>query len=344
MPGPEHLDWDAEALWQRLLPSLPDLSVEVLASCTSTNTLLLDRIRGINPARRQDWRPPGQSPSGPGRRHSDAQPCLLVAEHQTQGRGRQGKHWQSAAGASLTFSLALALAPANVSWSGLSLAVGLALANALDPPVPGRPPRLGLKWPNDLLLLDAPGAAGPVVAAGQPSLACLTVPIGRKLGGILIESVMAGSCRMAVVGVGLNVMPQATDALSWGYGCLQELDPALTAPAVLARVAPALVQALQRFEQDGFAPSRPGFEARDLLRGRAVTTTLPGLPAGIAEGVDDDGTLWLRVDGQRVAVGSGEVSLRLADAEVSLRLADAEASLRLASAPAAPPEGGAPGC
>ena len=298
MQSADHLDWGAEALWRQLEPLLPGLSVEVLASCTSTNTLLLDRIRGINPARRQDWHPPGQQPSGPGRRHSDVQPNLLVAEHQTQGRGRQGKAWQSAAGASLTFSLALPLAPAD--WSGLSLAVGVALADALDPPTSGRPVRLGLKWPNDLLLQDLPDAA-----AGSAT-------VGRKLGGILIETVMAGSQRMAVVGIGLNVLPQATDGLSWGYACLQELDAGLSAPAVLARVAPAVVQALLRFEQQGFAPSQAGYARRDLLRGLAVTTTLTGLPEGIADGVDAGGTLWLRVAGERVPVASGEVSLRLA--------------------------------
>ena len=295
------MDWGAQALWQQLEPLLPGLSVEILASCTSTNTVLLDRIRGVNPARRQDWRPPGQRPSGPGRRHSDVQPQLLVAEHQSQGRGRQGKGWQSAAGASLTFSLALPLAPAD--WSGLSLAVGVALADALDPPDAGRPPRLGLKWPNDLLLLDAPGS-GAGQGQGQAQ-------VGRKLGGILIETVMAGSQRMAVVGIGLNVLPQATDGLSWGYGCLQELEQGLSAPRTLARVAAAQVQALLRFEQAGFAPSQVGFERRDLLRGRAVSTTLPGLPEGIADGVDAGGTLWLWVNGQRVPVASGEVSLRL---------------------------------
>ena len=297
MSGADPLDWGAEALWQQLEPLLPGLSVEVLASCPSTNTVLLDRIRGVNPARRQDWRPPGQSPSGPGRRHSDVQPQLLVAEHQSQGRGRQGKAWQSAAGASLTFSLALPLAPAD--WSGLSLAVGVALADALDPPSAGRPPRLGLKWPNDLLLLDAPVSA------------TRAATIGRKLGGILIETVMVGSQRMAVVGIGLNVQPQATADLSWGYGCLQELEPGLSAPRTLARVAAAQVQALLRFEQAGFAPSQPGFERRDVLRGRTVSTTLPGLPEGIADGVDAGGTLWLRVHGERVPVTSGEVSLRL---------------------------------
>ena len=255
---------------------LPGLAVEVVASSESTNTELLARTR-------QAARDQGQ-----------IQPCLLVAEHQTQGRGRQGKSWQSSAGASLTFSLALVLAPAD--WSGLSLAVGLALAEALDPLRPGQPTRLGIKWPNDLLLREP-------MAADH---------IGRKLGGILIETAQFGAQRVAVVGVGLNLQPQPTAALSWGYGCVQELAAGLSAPEVLARVAGPLLQALQDFEREGFAPLRQRFAERDLLAGRAVTTTLPELPRGIADGVDHSGTLWLRgADGNgRWPVRSGEVSLR----------------------------------
>ena len=303
-PTPYHLHWDAEALWQQLTPLLPELSVEVVAQLGSTNTELLERLR-----RRPDAREPepartdhaGGDRRSAGRRHADTQPCLLVAEHQTRGRGRQGKEWQSSPGASLTFSLALPMAPAD--WSGLSLAVGLAVAETFDPQPPGGTPRLGIKWPNDLLLMT-PAATG---SAG---------PIGRKLGGILIETVQVGEHRMAVVGIGLNLLPQPEDAaersLSWGYACLQELQYGLTAPAALARLALPLVQALQAFERDGFAPLRERFAARDVLLGQPVTTTLPDLPAGTADGVDHTGTLWLQVAGQRRAVASGEVSLRLA--------------------------------
>jgi BirA family biotin operon repressor/biotin-[acetyl-CoA-carboxylase] ligase len=64
-------------------------------------------------------------------RRGEAPALLVVAEAQTQGRGRNGRAWQSLPGASLTFSLGLPLAPAD--WSGLSLAVGAALADAIEP-------------------------------------------------------------------------------------------------------------------------------------------------------------------------------------------------------------------
>jgi BirA family biotin operon repressor/biotin-[acetyl-CoA-carboxylase] ligase len=273
MPTGQHLNWGAEALWLQLQPQLPGLSVEVVASLGSTNTELMERAR----------------------RAADSQPCLLVAEQQTGGRGRQGKAWQSSVGASLTFSLALPLAP--IDWSGLSLAVGLALADALDPPLPGTPPRLGLKWPNDLLVLDA--------AAGADA-------IGRKLGGILIETMAVADQRIAVVGVGLNLLPQTIPDLGWGYGCLQEWHPGITAPGALARVAAPLLRTLLAFEREGFAPLRERFAARDVLLGRAVGTTRPEAPQGVGDGVDAAGVLWLRLPGEagrRVPVSSGEVSV-----------------------------------
>jgi len=287
-PLPHHLYWGAEALWQQLRPLLPDLAVEVVARADSTNTQLLDRARhGVGH--------PGAHTVGhdaaPGRRLGDTQPCLLVAEQQTHGRGRQGKAWFASAGASLTFSLSLPLAPAD--WSGLSLAVGVALADAFDPPQHAQPPRIALKWPNDLLLLDADGG-------------------GRKLGGILIETVSVGTQRMAVIGIGLNVLPQALAELSWGYGCLQELQPEISAPQALAQLALPLVRTVLDFQRDGFAPLQPRYARRDALFGRPVSTSLAELPEGVADGVDAQGALWLRVGGTRQRVSSGEVSIRVA--------------------------------
>jgi BirA family biotin operon repressor/biotin-[acetyl-CoA-carboxylase] ligase len=271
-----HLSWGAEKLWQTLQPLLPGIGVEVLARAGSTNALLLDRARLAG-----------------GRRASDDQPTLLVAEHQTQGRGRQGREWQAAPGASLTFSLALPLAPA-ADWSGLSLAVGVALADALEP-APAGPPRVGLKWPNDLFIVDAPGR-------------------GRKLGGILVEALTQGARRTAVVGVGLNVLPQPTHGLTHGYACVQEIDAAASAPALLALVAAPLVRALKRFEAEGFAPFAAAYARRDLLRGQPVTASAAGpgdAVDGIAEGVDADGALLLREGPRLHRIVAGEVSVRL---------------------------------
>ena len=330
MSAASPLLWGAEQIWQSLLPLLPGISVEVLARVESTNTRLIERARAFSGDRDGPVTRPGDldglaadprqaQRSAHGRRQGDIQPCLLVAEDQTRGRGRMGRDWVSRPGQSLTFSLALPLAPAQ--WGGLSLAVGLALAEALDPRPPGQGllgpadgrPRIGLKWPNDLWLLDSSQAA----VGSRPRL-------GRKLGGILIETVSVGQQRMCVVGVGLNIGAPGSEAhptrpayegLVHGYASLQELEPAISAPLALARVAVPLAQALLRFERQGFGPLVAAFLQRDLLRGHAVSTSAPELLEGVAHGVDEQGALLMRVgQGDHAAVRrvfSGEASVRL---------------------------------
>jgi BirA family biotin operon repressor/biotin-[acetyl-CoA-carboxylase] ligase len=291
------IHWGAEALWEQLVPLLPGLSVEVVRRTPSTNTALLERARAA-PERRDATDEAGVivrrsvESVAFGRRAVDLQPCLLVAEQQTGGRGRQGRPWHSTAGASLTFSLGLALAASD--WSGLSLAVGVALCEALEP-APAHAPRIGLKWPNDLWLMDGP--------PGGPTS-------GRKLGGILIETVLAGAQRLVVVGVGLNVQPFDAGDTGTGFAALQELDPAATAPATLARVARPLVLALQQFEREGFAAFAQRFAARDILRDRPVRTTLATAPEGTARGVSPQGALLVQTPAGIVSLASGEVSVR----------------------------------
>lgn len=271
-------DWDPEGLWLALEPLQPGLSVEVLPQVDSTNTALLARARA-----------------------GDTQACLLVAQRQTAGRGRLGRQWWAEPGQALTFSLGLLLAPApGVDWGGLSLAVGLALAEALDP----AGDRVGLKWPNDLWL--RPGPAG--VPAGD-----------RKLGGILIETqwptgadaAVATAPRWVVIGVGLNIRP-APDAAAADFrtppACVQEWQPQASAGTVLHQVAPALLRAVQAYAQHGLAPLQARYAARDVLAGRPLQA---GALQGTAEGLDADGALRLRDAAGRVhALHSGEVSVR----------------------------------
>lgn len=299
MTAGRHLHWGAQELWRALRPVLGDPSIEVLASVDSTNTRLIELARRSS-GRNAPVTTPGQldapgvaaEPPAPyGRRHADTSPCLLVAEQQTSGRGRQGRSWVSSAGRSLTFSLGLPLDPPE--WGGLSLAVGAALADALDPPQPGTPPRIGLKWPNDLWLVDSPGR-------------------GRKLGGVLIETVAVGARRMAVVGVGINVLPLETPAgFDTGYACLSELDAQATAPGALHRIAVPLAEALKRFEAEGLAPFVAAWRRRDLLQGQVVRTGPPDVVEGVAEGIDERGALRVR-SGELHRVVSGEVSVRAA--------------------------------
>ena len=247
--------WPAEAVWEAVAPLLPGFTVEVLPEVDSTNSELMRRARS------------GQ-----------AEPVLLVAERQTAGRGRLGRPWQSAAGASLTFSLGLPLAP--VDWSGLSLAVGASLAENLHPAV-------RLKWPNDLWVEE------------------------RKLGGILIETASFGEgagARYAVIGVGINIAPRPAEGLSTPPAALQDLLPGAGPEAVLARLALPLVRDVQGFEQAGFRAFQARFAARDVLRDRAVV--LSDGTAGTAHGVGEDGSLLVHTAAGLQAIASSEVSVR----------------------------------
>lgn len=273
MSDPRHtqLDWDLTGTSAALQAIAPGIGLEVWGSLDSTNTQLLERLRNGNLS----------------------QPTWLVAEHQTAGRGRLGRAWEAPAGAALCASLAWPLnAP---DWSGLSLVMGVAAAQALEPG-PEQPPQIGLKWPNDLWLRqpDSPSGFG-------------------KLAGILIESVVVAGQRWAVIGMGVNVIPVKVSS-AFNTACLGDLNAAFlpwTAPRALDTLAPALTLAVQHFERGGFPPWRPAYAARDLLRGRAVQTTAASCPQGVVEGVDGTGALLLRdAQGRSHRVSSGEVSVR----------------------------------
>lgn len=260
--------WPVQEIVARLAPPVPGFSVEVVERIDSTNSELMRRARA-------GW----------------TAPVLLVANRQTAGRGRLGRSWFSEgapAGAgpvdparlpALTFSFGMALAPHD--WSGLSLAVGVALADSLHP-------SLGLKWPNDVWLG------------------------GRKVAGILIETANMAERRFTVIGVGINIAARDAAGLSTAPAGLHELAPDLDAPAALLRVAPALVQAVARFETLGFGAFRADFERRDVLRGLAVS--LSDGSSGTACGVDGSGALLVHTSAGMKSVTSAEVSVRPAGA------------------------------
>ena len=248
------LRWPAEAIWEAVAPILPGFTVEVLPQLDSTNTELMRRARA-------------------GR----LEPVLLVAEEQTAGRGRLGRQWNSGArpGDVLMFSLGLPLQMAD--WSGLSLAVGLSVAQSLHPD-------LQLKWPNDVWLAD------------------------RKLAGILIETAQIDDARYAVIGVGINITPRDAAGLATPPAWLQELEPGVAAPQVLQRVAAALVGDVQHFETQGWGPFQPAYATRDALAGREVI--LSDGTTGQARGVDGSGALLVHTAAGLKKISSAEVSVR----------------------------------
>jgi BirA family biotin operon repressor/biotin-[acetyl-CoA-carboxylase] ligase len=248
--------WHGEAIREAVHPLLPGFTVEVLPQIDSTNSELMRRARA-------------------GR----IEPVLLVAESQTAGRGRLGRGWASSPGDSLTFSLGLPLAPAD--WAGLSLAVGVATAEALHP-------RIAIKWPNDLWVDE------------------------HKLAGILIETAAATgdalSPRYTVIGVGINVRAPAPGEYGVAPASLDQLLPHVDAGTALLRIAQPLAESVKAFEMFGFAPFRARFDARDLLRDRAVA--LSDGRTGTAHGTTEQGGLLVHTAAGMVTVTSSEVSVR----------------------------------
>jgi len=250
--GAPHQPWPAEAIWQTVVPQWPGFSIEILPEIDSTNSELMRRAR-----------------------QGSQDPILLLAERQSAGRGRQGRAWVGQPGHALTFSIGLPYHPSN--WSGLSLAVGLSLAESLGEDIQ-------LKWPNDLWCHQ------------------------RKLGGILIEAASQGDQSYAVIGIGLNIQLPANKDLRTPPAALSEFWQGVSAPLALERVVKPLLDALRSFEANGFSPLQERFNARDALCGLEVTTS-DGL-FGLCAGVDDQGAMQIDTPEGRVKVSSAEVSVR----------------------------------
>ena len=214
---------------------------------------------------------------------------VLLAERQTAGRGRRGRIWSSPLAANIYLSLSRRYAGGLARLGGLSLASGVAVADALN--------ALGatdvqLKWPNDI------------------------VADGRKLGGLLVEGSgePAGVAR-AVVGLGLNVhMPLGRaggiDQPWTDLASLLGVVPPRS--ALVAHLLEYLLPALDLFDREGLAPFLPGYARHDALYGRTVSV-LAGdgsARAGTALGVAEDGALRVEMEGTERRLHSGEVSVR----------------------------------
>ena len=211
----------------------------------------------------------------------------LLVEGQSGGRGRRGRQWRSPLASNLYLSLARRYAGGLARLGGLSLAAGVAVAEALQ--------SLGvavrLKWPNDLVVE------------------------GRKLGGLLVEGggEHAGPAR-AVVGLGINVrMPaDAARGIDQPWIDLAEAAPRVSRNALAAAVLDRLLPALAQFDREGLAPFRERYAGFDALRDREVAVLGAGDALhGVALGLADDGGLRIRLsNGGTRTVHAGEVSVR----------------------------------
>jgi BirA family biotin operon repressor/biotin-[acetyl-CoA-carboxylase] ligase len=217
--------------------------------------------------------------------------AVVLAEHQTGGRGRRGRSWIAPPGGAICLSLAWQYPDLPADLSALSLVVGLACTAALaEVGVPG----VRLKWPNDL-----------VTARG-------------KLGGILIEMrAEAGGPVHLVIGVGLNVLLDETVRAAVGAtgNVADDLrahrEPVPDRNAVVAALLGRLLPALEEFPRTGLTPHLEVWNEHDALKDIEVRVeNLGEVTRGIARGVDTHGALLVETPGGVQRFISGEVSVR----------------------------------
>ncbi|MEZ5720105.1 MAG: biotin--[acetyl-CoA-carboxylase] ligase [Burkholderiaceae bacterium] len=214
---------------------------------------------------------------------------VVLAEHQTLGRGRRSHGWLSPPGLGLTLSCLKHFSGGPARLSGLSIAMGVCVVQALaSAGVPG----LQLKWPNDVVTDQG------------------------KLAGILIEvSGEYDGPSVVRVGVGLNVRlsPTLHGTLDQPVTDLATLCGG-TPPdrnALAASVIDHLRTGLLRFEQEGLAPFAQDFAHMDWLAGKPLTVSGPhGMQTGMGRGIDAHGALRVEIDGRITSVYSDNVSVR----------------------------------
>ena len=217
-----------------------------------------------------------------------AEGTVVLADAQTQGRGRMGRTWDAQPGLGLWMSIILRPTAPPHRVPGFTLVTALALHRALaDFGLP-----VGIKWPNDLLLGD-----------------------GRKVCGILTEM----SCDMdrvhwLVVGIGLNVHHTTEDfpeELRGQAGSLAELGFQGTRASILASLMTRLELLYRIYLTEGLTSLLPAYRNASVTIGRQVqvsdpslpmdpVTGMPGVRRGLAKAVDDDGALLLDTPEQGV--------------------------------------------
>lgn len=253
---------DVEAIVRHQPSLLSMFELELLMSTPSTNQLLIQRQANASIHGR-----------------------VLMAEVQTAGRGRLGRHWQSPFAQQLAMSIGWQFDGGVAALEGLSLVVGVALMDALRTlGIEGA----GLKWPNDVLLH------------------------GKKLAGVLLElsGDATGPCQV-VIGIGVNVHLDNCDAIDQPWTSIATSGYQIERNILAAELLCALHQRLAVFAEQGFAALRAVWQQYHVYQDQQVA--LLGLrqqQAGICLGVDEKGALLLNIDGQIQAFNGGEVSLR----------------------------------
>ncbi len=216
-----------------------------------------------------------------------AEGTVVVARTQTRGRGRHGRVWTSPPGG---LWCSIVLRPArDAGWGRLSLAMAVAAAEAIDA---AAGVQSAIRWPNDIVIG------------------------GRKVAGILLEAARDA----IIVGIGINANVPADalpDALRAASVSLHEVAGRAVDPTGLLDGLLACAASWYALWIAGGPQVMSAWTARDAMRGRRVATGSGGVRVeGIAEGVDADGALRVRLAGGGVhRVVAGDLAFAAPDGQ-----------------------------
>jgi BirA family transcriptional regulator, biotin operon repressor / biotin---[acetyl-CoA-carboxylase] ligase len=251
-------------------------------------------------------------------RAGEPEGLVLVADHQSAGRGRLTRNWSAPAGSSLAVSVLLRPGVDQRYWSWLPLLAGLSVVDALRGTCGLG---AGVKWPNDVLV-PGPAAAGGQ-AVGGPAEGTADPGNLLKVCGVLAEVVLPGTGGVAadgpgpavVVGMGLNVSQRPEELpVPTAGSLLMAGAEAVDRDVVLIACLQALADRYATWQECGGDPRTAGLSA-DFVRscvtlGRRVSVRLPGRDRllGTADGIDDEGRLLVTDDsGRRHVLAAGDV-------------------------------------
>ncbi|SHF57731.1 BirA family transcriptional regulator, biotin operon repressor / biotin-[acetyl-CoA-carboxylase] ligase [Modicisalibacter ilicicola DSM 19980] len=218
-----------------------------------------------------------------------AEVCL--AESQSAGRGRRGRQWLSGWGQGLTLSLGWRFEGGAAALEGLSLAIGVVMAQVLE----RHGLEIRLKWPNDVLMLTAEGEK-------------------RKLAGILLELTgdAEGPCEV-VAGIGLNiVLPASLNGhLDQPAAAVTDQAPGVSRNGLAAELIGGVLELMADFEQTGFVVWQEAWNRRNAYSGQEVDVIQSTRRYTATDGgVDESGNLLVRQGSEELRLVGGEISLR----------------------------------
>jgi len=219
---------------------------------------------------------------------------IAIADHQSAGRGQRGNVWVSPRMAGLYLSCAYTFAAMPRRLPCLTLAVGIAVTEALNT----FGANCELKWPNDLVIDNG------------------------KIGGILTEMRSAkGAAATVVTGIGLNLdFAGQRDCIPTGIGRVADLRQTLARMPGRTEIARSIIEhtvgALAGFDAGGFSVFHERWKKFDWLFDKVVRVAAAGNDfSGVASGIDDEGALLIRTDSAIERVLSGTVTVPEHDGE-----------------------------